>query len=122
MKWVCFPLILFDVSLNVAAQMLLKKGMNTIGPLGLQGVGAKLIAVLSSPFIWLGGVSFVASMVVWLVIVSRAELTWAYPLTATLSFLVVTLLGWYSLHEAVGPLRVAGVVLISAGVAMVAGS
>ena len=122
MKWLCLPLVLFDVSLNVTAQMLLKTGMNRIGPLGIQGAGAKLAAILSSPFIWLGGASFVASMAVWLVIISRVNVSWAYPLMASLSLLVVTLLGWYSLHEAVGALRVAGALLICAGVAMIVGS
>ena len=122
MKWLCLPLVLFGASLNVTAQMLLKKGMHRIGPLGLEAVGRKLVAVLTSPFIWLGGAALVASLAVWLVIISRVEVSWAYPLTASLSFLAVTLLGWWGLNEAVGALRVAGVLLICAGVAMVVSS
>ena len=58
------PLILFTVLTNAAAQIMLKKGMLTIGPLGAGGrnLVATVVSVLFNPFVFLGLCTFVISM------------------------------------------------------------
>lgn len=63
----------------------------------------------------------VAALALWLVALRRAELSFAAPFIA-LSFVVVAVLSWLVLHESFGPLRIAGTVLVVAGVVLVAQS
>ena len=57
--------------------------------------------------------------VIWLMVLSRASLSFAYPF-ASLSYLVIVLASRFILHESVPPLRWAGVGLIMVGIVLVA--
>jgi drug/metabolite transporter (DMT)-like permease len=70
--------------------------------------------------VWAGLVLYVASAGVWLGVLSRWEVSKAYPLVG-LGFVLTLGVGW-ALGEQVGALRVAGVVLIAAGVVLVSQS
>ena len=63
----------------------------------------------------------VVSMGAHLIVLSRVEISFAYPFLG-LSFVLITLWGYFALGEAVTPWRVAGVLLICSGVALVARS
>ena len=54
----------------------------------------------------------------WLVVLSRAELSWALPMNA-IEYIVVAVFAWKLLGERVAPRRWAGIALISAGVFLV---
>jgi drug/metabolite transporter (DMT)-like permease len=52
----------------------------------------------------------------WMLVLARADLSFAQPITA-LSYVTVAAVGHFSsLHEKVGPMRAAGIALIVAGV------
>ena len=73
----------------------------------------------SNVFVVGGLVIFALSAVIWLMVLSRASLSFAYPF-ASLSYLVIVLADRFVLGEAVSPLRWAGVLLIMAGIVLVA--
>lgn len=113
-------LILVGVGLNAAAQLLLKIGMGRIGhfelsPANVWPVGLKIVTSL--PIIG-GLVCYVVSVLVWLVVLSRVEVSFAYPMVS-LGYIVTALAAYFWLGEAVGPLRVAGIAVILLGVYMV---
>ena len=113
-------LILFGVMLNAAAQLLLKIGMTKIGhfevtlanawPIGLQ-------IATNLPII--GGLAcYVISVLVWMVVLSRVEVSFAYPMVS-LGYIVTAIAGYFWLGEALGPMRLAGIAIIMVGVFMV---
>ena len=115
------PLILFVVVTNFLSQILLKKGMTDIGEFDLNGEGLWNIAgtVATNWAVIAGLIVMVISMASHLVVLSRVEISYAYPFLG-LSFVLVALYGYYILDEAVTIWRAAGVLLIVAGVAVIA--
>jgi drug/metabolite transporter (DMT)-like permease len=113
-------LILFSVALAAAAQILLKHGMNQVTHrLGhsFRFDAPDVRAVLRTPAVWTGLALFGLSAVVWLAVLSRAALSYAYPFAALTYAVIVaydTVRG-----EAVTGLRWAGVALIVAGIILV---
>lgn len=117
------PLILFTVLTNFLSQIMLKKGMTSIPsfemtPGGIAGAG---FSILFNPFVFFGLVMMVVSMGSHLVVLSRVDISFAYPFLG-LSFVLITLYGHFVLSESVNIYRIAGVLLICGGVALVARS
>jgi drug/metabolite transporter (DMT)-like permease len=113
-------LILVSVTLAAVAQLALKAGMNRvndrIGELHLNGEALR--AVGTTPMVWLGLVLFGLSAVVWLAVLSRTSLSFAYPFAA-LTYILILLFDLLVLHEEVPPLRWAGVAVIATGIVLV---
>lgn len=115
------PLILFVVFTNFFSQVLLKKGMTEIGKFDLNasGLSSVFTSVLTNWSIIFGIIVMVISMASHLVVLSRVEISYAYPFLG-LSFVLVAFYGYLYLGEAVTVWRVAGVLLIVSGVALIA--
>jgi multidrug transporter EmrE-like cation transporter len=58
---------------------------------------------------------YVVSVGVWIVALSRADVSLAYPMLS-LGYVVNAIAAWYLFGELIGPARVAGIALILAGV------
>ena len=110
------PLILFTVLTNATAQIMLKRGMLSIGPLTVEGrnLVATTVSVLFNPFVFLGLCTFVISMVSHLIVLSRVELSYAYPFLS-LAYVVVALYAYVVFREDVNAMRVMGIALICVG-------
>jgi len=113
-------LILTGVMLNAAAQILLKIGMNRIGHFDVTLANAWPIGLqLATNLPILGGLAcYVISVLVWMVVLSRVEVSFAYPFVS-LGYVVTAIIAYAWLGEAVGPMRLAGIAVIMAGVFMV---
>ena len=114
-------LILLSVCLAAVAQVTLKQGVNqvteTTGALQLDAGHVR--AVVSNPAIWIGLVLFGVSAAVWLGVLSRATLSFAYPF-ASLTYVLIVLADRFVFDEAVPALRWAGVACIALGIFLVA--
>jgi drug/metabolite transporter (DMT)-like permease len=114
-------LILVSVAVAAAAQLTLKHGMDQVvasnGQVGFDG--ASLRAVATTPSVWLGLVLFGGSAVIWLVVLSRTTLSFAYPF-ASLTYVLILLADRFLLHQQIPPLRYAGVAFIVVGIVLVA--
>lgn len=117
------PLILFTVLSNAAAQLMLKKGMIEVGAFALDGGSMAYAALRTALNAWViaGLAMFVVSMASHLVVLSRVELSFAYPFLS-LAYVVVTAYAFLVFKEDVGLLRVAGIGLICAGTVLIAQS
>jgi multidrug transporter EmrE-like cation transporter len=112
-----FALILIGVLLNAGAQLLLKAG---VAPLGELSVGWSTLLpttgrVLMQWPIIVGLACYVVSVGVWIVGLSRVEVSIAYPMLS-LGYVVNAMAAWWLFGEALGPMRWAGMALILAGV------
>ena len=108
---------ILSVSISVAAQFSLKAGMSSAGvkavlaqPFGLQTV----LTVLFDKFILGGFLLYGVGAIVWLAVLSKWDVSKAYPLVG-LGFVLTVVVG-YLLGEQVSISRVVGVMLICAGV------
>jgi len=117
------PLILFTVLTNFLSQIMLKKGMMSLPKFDLNagGILSSVFTIIFNPWVFLGLVMMVISMGSHLIVLSRVEISFAYPFLG-LSFVLITLWGYFALGEDVTIYRVAGVLLICSGVALVARS
>jgi multidrug transporter EmrE-like cation transporter len=116
------PLILFTVLTNAAAQIMLKKGMLALGPVTLEvGLIATVFRTVFNPWVFLGLATFVISMASHLVVLSRVELSFAYPFLS-LAYVVVAIYAYYIFKEDVNALRVAGIGLICLGTILISRS
>jgi drug/metabolite transporter (DMT)-like permease len=112
--------ILLTVLLTSAAQILLKLGADHSA--GDASIGAWLgLRELASGWTWLGILAFVSSFGSWLYALRFLPLGVAFSLTNGVHVLV-PLGSWYFLHERLGPLRIAGIAVIIAGVLLLAQS
>ncbi len=118
-----FALILTGVMLNAGAQLLLKAGVTPLGELsvGLHNLLPTMVRVLMQWPIVAGLACYVVSVGVWIVGLSRVEVSIAYPMLS-MGYVVNALLAWWLFGEALGPMRWAGMVLILAGVVVMARS
>ena len=120
---VLIGLILISVLLAALAQLTLKHGMNQVThhgelPLSLRSPGTTFVRIASNISVWAGLLTFVASASVWLVILSRTSLSFAYPF-ASLTYVLILLFDRLVLHEPVSVLRWGGVALIVGGLLLI---
>jgi multidrug transporter EmrE-like cation transporter len=120
---VSFSLVLLGVLLNAAAQLLLKAGTNTIGHFEFSLANALPVGmkVATEPFI-LGGITcYVVSVVVWILALSRVEVSIAYPMLS-IGYILNAVAAYFLFGEAVSVQRLAGIGIIILGVYIVARS
>jgi len=123
MNFLSFSLVLAGVLLNAAAQLLLKAGTNSIGAFGFTAdnvvpVGMK---VASNPFIVGGLACYAVSVVVWIMALSRVEVSLAYPMLS-IGYVINAVAAWYLFGEALTAQRMVGIGTIVVGVFLVARS
>ena len=112
-----------SIGLLVAGQSLLKHGLNVAGGTSLleQGIVGTLQRIVSQPFVPAGFVCYAVSSLLWLDVLSKLEISKAYPLVS-LSYVFTLLIGLLVFRDQIGWIRLVGVGLICAGVALVAQS
>jgi multidrug transporter EmrE-like cation transporter len=123
MNRISFALILAGVLLNALAQLLLKAGTNAVGHFAFERgnilpVGWQLA---TEPHIFSGLCCYVISVIVWIMALSRVEVSIAYPMLS-IGYVVNALAAWYLFGEALTPLRLLGIGIIILGVFVVARS
>jgi len=108
--------ILATVSLSAVAQVALKAGVSSpaIAAGASNSAMALILAVAGSPFIWLGLGIYGGSVLAWMWVLSKVEVSVAYPFVGV-SFVLTAIMGAMFLHENVTPLRVAGTLLVATG-------
>lgn len=111
------PIILFGVLLNAVAQLALKQGMRQIGEFEFALANALPIGwqVGTNPFVALGLLCYVVSVGVWILVLSRVEVSLAYPMLS-IGYVVNALAAWWLFGENLTPTRIAGIAVICFGV------
>ena len=115
--------IFLGVALNACAQLLLKAGTNAIGRFELTAenivpVGMKLAF---EPHIAGGVACYVVSLVVWLIGLSRVDVSVAYPMLS-IGYVLNAIAAWYLFGESFTAQKLIGIGFIIVGVFLVARS
>jgi drug/metabolite transporter (DMT)-like permease len=115
------PFILFTVMTNAAAQLMLKQGMLTLGPLSFEGVNpvVKLLQIVFSPWVFFGLSMFVISMASHLYVLSKVELSFAFPFLS-LAYVAVAVFAYFVFREDLNAWRIAGIAFICVGTVLIA--
>lgn len=115
--------ILVSVVAGAVGQIMLKKGMTTIGPLTLSF--DQLFNILwrigTNPYVVIGLAIYVTGTVFWLAALSRVDLSYAYPF-ASLSYGVMLLASWQLFKEDITPFRLIGTLVVCLGVFLISRS
>lgn len=119
MKYIGF--ILFTVMTNAAAQLMLKHGMMSLGSVNFDGVNPvmKLLQIVFSPWVFLGLCTFVISMASHLFVLSKVELSFAYPFLS-LAYVAVAIFAYFVFREDLNAYRIAGIAAICVGTILIA--
>ena len=123
MSAVALGLLLAAIVLGTCAQLLLKAGTNAVGHFAFTldnalPVGMRLAM---EPRILGGAGCYVVSLAIWIMALSRVEVSVAYPMLS-IGFALNAILAWWLLGEAVTPARMLGIGVIIVGVWLVARS
>jgi multidrug transporter EmrE-like cation transporter len=109
-------MILICVLLGVAGQFMLKHGMSSGERVDdMDEIIPRLVRAATNPWVVAGFAGYGLSAMLWLIVLTRADLSYAYPMLA-MGYILVVALSRVILQESVTPARLMGTVVIAAGV------
>ena len=112
-----FSLIITGVLLNAVAQLALKASVNDMGAIsvGLNTAIPVFTRLEAEPWLWVGLTCYGISVIVWILALSRVDVTIAYPMLS-IGYVVNAMAAWALLGEALTGQRVLGIGIIIIGV------
>ena len=113
-----FLLVIVAICFSVAGELCLKSGMDQIGIFSLANFGPTLRRILTNARILTGFASLGVGAIFWLAVLSRANLSWAYPMLS-LGYILVLLFSALILKEPVSAVRWIGALVVVLGVFMI---
>ncbi|NCA71314.1 MAG: 4-amino-4-deoxy-L-arabinose transferase [Sphingobacteriia bacterium] len=121
MTLVAFALVLIGVLLNALAQLALKASVSSVGTIDLSLTAAMPAAtrLVGEPWLWLGLGCYGVSVVVWILALSRVEVSIAYPMLS-IGYVVNAVAAWLWLGESMSLTKVVGIGIIMLGVLVLA--
>ncbi|MFH1972774.1 MAG: EamA family transporter [archaeon] len=102
MIWIYLLLLLAVVLLGIVAQIFLKMGVNKAGILHFKEETLFSLATkfILSKHIWIGGFLYALSTLLWIVILTKLDLSFAYPVISS-NYFFVALISKFYFHDQV---------------------
>ena len=118
-----FILVMAPISMGIVAQILLKTGMLQIGKFSvdISKLFMTFVGIFLNPFVLVGMFLYFAASLLWLIVLSRIDLSFAYPLLS-IGYIFIVLYSDIVLKEEVSLVRWAGVLTICLGVFLISRS
>jgi len=111
-------LVLVSVMLGAFGQISMKKGLKN-KPIQINQLASmKIFDTVFEPYVFLGALLYIAATLVWFVVLSNADLSYAYPLIG-LGYIVTTAFAFLYLGESVALVRWLGIIMIVIGAVLV---
>jgi multidrug transporter EmrE-like cation transporter len=115
-------LIAISIATGVAGQTSIKIGLSqTEGAAHITSLFSIPLLILRSPLVMLGLGLYGLGALTWIAVLSRLNLSYAYPFLA-LNFVLIALVSWLLLGETIPTMRWLGIGCICAGILFVARS
>lgn len=113
------PLLLWlaYLALDTGSQLAFKWASGSVGT-GALDLGW-MVRALTAPSLWTGVACYVGTLLIWMRVLARMDLSRAFPISG-LSYITVPLIAMPMFGESLAPLQVAGIVAICSGVALLA--
>lgn len=109
-------------SMTVASQIFLKRELVAVretSGVSLQNIHLTLLKLLQNKFALLGLFFAIFAALVWLTVISKMDLTSAFPLSGAIFYLLLFTFSWLFLGEAVTVWKISGVIAILSGVFLI---
>ncbi len=107
------------ILLNVIGQLSLKKGMTMIGKTSVNELlTPKVFNIAFNPYVFFGLALYGIGSFFWLVVLSKADLSFVYPLLA-IGYIAIGLLSWYFFKEPLTTVKLTGMSLVTVGVFLI---
>ncbi len=121
MTWGAFALVMTGVLLNAVAQLALKASVSDTGIINLdmQSMLTSAWSLASNLWLWLGLICYAISVVVWILALSRVDVSIAYPMLS-IGYIVNAVAAWQLFGEAMSMGKVVGIGIIIVGVYVLA--
>ncbi|HLC39901.1 MAG TPA: EamA family transporter [archaeon] len=111
-------LILVSVALGAFGQMFMKLGLKE-KPIDLtQLASLKLFDTLFQRYVFIGVVLYLIAVMLWFVVLSKAELSFAYPLIS-IAYIITAFMAYFVFGERISVFRWLGILLILGGVFLI---
>lgn len=114
-------MILGSVLLNALAQLLIRKGMLSIGVVGLNNFVNNIIPIITNLWLWGAMLSYAISILMWMSVLSKVEVSYAYPFLSV-GYIVAAIAGYMLFNEHLSAIRIAGIGVICIGVILISRS
>jgi len=115
-------LILTSILLSTIGQILVKIGaVNLTLNFSGSNLMPSILSILKNLPVMVGITSYGVSFLLWIKVLSKVELSYAYPMVS-LGYVLVMIYSYFFLHENISLLRVCGVIFIIIGVVLVSRS
>jgi len=112
---IVYTLIAINTTLTVLGQYILKIGINKIGDFGQYSLFDFVVKIFTNLHV-LGGLSiFGIAVVTWMALLSKVDLSFAYP-TLALGYVLIFLISYFFLGESINIYRIIGMFLIIGGI------
>jgi multidrug transporter EmrE-like cation transporter len=115
-----YLILAVSIILNALANIFIKAGMNKISKQGAEGLKAIAFKWISNPFIILGLISFASALACYSYVLSKINVSIAYPVNTSLGIIIVIAISALFLGEKISLTQGMGFILIMAGVWLVA--
>ncbi len=109
-------LMFFVVALNVCGHVFLKVGMNQVGQVGTMPLVQYALRALSNVYVLLGLAGWISSAAGYTIVLSRTQLSVAYPILMSSGYALVVLVSFLWLKEPFNAVKWLGLFLIFSGV------
>jgi len=118
-----FLLIVMTDVVESLAELFMKQGLTKAGisAVNLNNLFESVSRGAASWLIWLGVLLYIVNFFIWIAVLSRVQLSVAFPMGST-CYVYVPILATVFLHEHVGLVRWAGIALIILGIHVVSKS
>jgi multidrug transporter EmrE-like cation transporter len=110
--------LVIAIALGAFGQVALKQGMNKASLSSGAGMAVSVVRAIFTPYVLLGFFLYGVSSCFWLVVISKWNLSYAYPMIA-IGYIGVVFLSRIFFREHVTPMQWVGIVLMCGGLAIV---
>jgi len=123
MTWAAFALVMTGVLLNAIAQLALKASVSDTGIINLdmQSLLSSAGSLATNLWLWVGLICYAISVVVWILALSRVDVSIAYPMLS-IGYIVNAVAASQLFNEPMGLGKVIGIGIIMLGVYVLARS
>ena len=113
-------LVLLSEAITVIGQILFKKSTNTIGVYNLRSRRDRirfLSEIFTRPYLWLGLLTMVIGLIVWLLAIAQGDLSLVFPI-GSLQYILILFLAHKFLGEKIDRMKLIGTLLVMAGIVL----
>ena len=114
-------MILGSVLLNAVAQLLIRKGMLVVGTVGVSNFSQNIVPMLLNPWLWGAMTSYAISILLWMSVLSKVEVSFAYPFLS-IGYIFAAVVGYMAFNEHLSLTRIIGIIVICIGVVLISRS